>query len=157
MDQVSTETIEWLMSDGLLTPLMHECCERVLWEARTERAGELFDELLRELLVDCVDSVLVELAFQDMTSTLKPFITKIKINEIIGKTSSKKRPIDTLSSLLSSSTLERKKLKPNLELNTETMNQIDDKDLARLQDDIEPCMIKLLMTYIYFLDIAIYS
>lgn len=147
MDQVSTETIEWLMSGGLLTPLIRECCERVLWEARTERAGELFDELLREILVECVDSLLLELAFHDMTSPLKPFIAKIDMNELIAtaaaaspKTSAKKRPIDQNSSLLSPSPLESKKPKPDLELDTEMMNPVDEEDLARLQDDIERCM-----------------
>lgn len=164
MDQVSTETMEWLMSGGLLTPLLRECCERVLWEARTERAGELFDELLREILVECVDSVLLELAFHDMTSPLKPFIAKIDMNELIAtaaaaspKTSAKKRPIDQNSSLLSPSPLESKKPKPNLELDTEMMNPVDEEDLARLQDDIERCMrlkFKILILIYYYLMIV---
>ena len=152
------------MSGGLLTPLLRECCERVLWEARTERAGELFDELLREILVECVDSVLLELAFHDMTSPLKPFIAKIDMNELIAtaaaaspKTSAKKRPIDQNSSLLSPSPLESKKPKPNLELDTEMMNPVDEEDLARLQDDIERCMrlkFKILILIYYYLKIV---
>lgn len=65
---------------GNLDLLVRECCDRTIWEAQTQRAADIYETLLDEIVgVESMDRLFLEIIFEEMTGLVKPFIEKIKI------------------------------------------------------------------------------
>lgn len=65
---------------GNLDLLIRECCDRTIWEAQTERAGDIYETLLDEFVgVKSMDRLFLEIIFEEMTGQVKPFIEKMII------------------------------------------------------------------------------
>lgn len=75
--RIEADTFEHLLN-GCVDALIGECCERVVWEAQTQRAADIYEELLSDVVRNLIDHCILEIAFDDMTTQTMPFIGKIK-------------------------------------------------------------------------------
>lgn len=77
--RIEEEIFERVVLGNNLAGLIRECCERVVWEERTERALDIYESVLGEVVSDeCMDSIFLEMIFEETIGQLRPFIKKIE-------------------------------------------------------------------------------
>lgn len=77
--RIEEEIFERVVLGNNLEALIRECCERVVWEERTERALDIYEGVLGEVVSDeCMDGIFLEMIFEETIGQLRPFIKKIE-------------------------------------------------------------------------------
>lgn len=132
LDKIEAELYDTIVL-ARLDALIRECCERVVWEEKSARAQQIYDELSDEVMKAMIDRCILEVAFDDMNALTGPFINKIDQDLVKPKVKEKPANAPTKRVLDVSDRFDEQPLEKKSRSNR------TDEDLENIQENTEKC------------------